>query len=264
VAALVAMRRYEPLRRIGTFVAVSLALAGFGTLVGVFIAPRQPELAASVLRFYWFRLADVAVPLAMSLAIGRWLAESPLAPRTGESETAGAQPAPRLRWAALAVALAAGAWHVGDTLWQRWQIDLPLADGPRKVADYPAWCDACDWIARQTSIPPDARFLTPRAACTFKWRAERGEVATWKDIPQDAASIVEWWSRLRTVYGKDDPADPLDRWYDSLADRAPDDLLRVAQQYDAEYLLTEREPPLPLEVLYVNTTYAVYRMRAAR
>ena len=66
--------------------------------------------------------------------------------------------------------------------------------------------------------PPDARFLIPRLAFTFKWYAGRGEVVNWKETPQDAASLVAWWKRIQDIYatGKQPPQDP---YYTSLAGR---------------------------------------------
>ncbi len=56
---------------------------------------------------------------------------------------------------------------------------------------------ACEWVVDSGKIPPGARFLTPRMAQTFKWYTGHSEVATWKDIPQDAQELVQWWARLQ-------------------------------------------------------------------
>ena len=58
------------------------------------------------------------------------------------------------------------------------------------------------FAAGPPNIPiADALFLTPRMSQTFRWYASRGEVVNWKDIPQDAKGIVEWWRRLGEIWG---------------------------------------------------------------
>ena len=57
-----------PWARLNRFVAGSLAISGVGVLISVILYP-WPASAAALLKFYWFRLADVAVPLALSLGI---------------------------------------------------------------------------------------------------------------------------------------------------------------------------------------------------
>ncbi len=80
------------------------------------------------------------------------------------------------------------------------------------------WIEACQWVANSDVIPKDARFFTRRTSSTFKWYAGRAEVVNWKEIPQDARSIVEWWDRLQTVYGTGIDL-PDERWHFSMAGR---------------------------------------------
>jgi hypothetical protein len=82
---------------------------------------------------------------------------------------------------------------------------------------------------------------------------------TWKDVPQDAAGVVEWWRRLVDIFERDEFAD--DSWrYESLTELTPERLRELGTKYAAEYLLTEAEPRLPLERLYANNSYAIYRL----
>jgi hypothetical protein len=60
------------------------------------------------------------------------------------------------------------------------------------------WKNLCRWIRDNTS--KEAKFITPRNQQTFKWYAERAEVVTWKDIPQDASGLVEWRRVLSEVF----------------------------------------------------------------
>jgi hypothetical protein len=95
-------------------------------------------------------------------------------------------------------------------------------------------------------------------AMTFRWNADRGEVVTWKDIPQNADGIVEWWRRLGEIWGVGTPAGAID----SLALLGPQRLAEIAKKYQAEYAIVQllpNEARLPLKPVYENNSYAVYR-----
>ena len=104
-------------------------------------------------------------------------------------------------------------------------------------------------------------FIVPRIAYTFKWYAGRGEVVNWKESPQDAANLVEWWQRIQNIYGSGNPP-PQDRYCNSLADAGADKLRQLAEKYHADYIVTEITGPLlPLPVAYSNDAFAVYEMK---
>jgi hypothetical protein len=111
----------------------------------------------------------------------------------------------------------------------------------------------CDWV--RTNTANDAIFLTPLGQQTFKWYAQRGEVVTWKDIPQDAIGLAEWWKRYCRVRA----------WEMSpLAPREYRERLReLASQYHVRYLLAVR-PVVPagarLRTVYTNGCFAVYQV----
>ncbi len=137
---------------------------------------------------------------------------------------------------------------------------VPRAD---KSMVYSDWRDVCKWAGEHTD--PGAQFITPRMACSFRWYAGRGEVVTWKDIPQNAAGIVAWWHRLTDLFavgfagGTDQPPA---HWVESLAQLGPKRLAELAEKYHADYVILELfpdVPPLPLHPLYANASYAVYR-----
>ena len=236
-----------PQRRLRRFVAGALVVSAAGAVIGLF-AESHPATVASVLRFYWFRLADSMLSLGVALVGTAFI-------------TARLTSAPRRsawQWAALGVALVLTGWHLGASTLQRMRPAAPRADAPNKVLDYADWRAACEWIAANT--PASARFLTPRSSQTFKWYAGRSEVVTWKDMPQGAGELVAWWQRMQDVHGTGDPADP---FYDTLAELSVDRLRRTAEKYGASYLLTSREPSLPLPRLYENDSYAVYAFATA-
>ena len=205
------------------------------------------------LRLYWFRLEDALLP-----------AGSGLGHRSGISRLQHSRPR-RANWLLIAAMLAAGA-NLADVCYWRSQVRVPgsviqqrptFDSRPRWWLDEPRpisrmfrplpgsdrlltaeewlahWQDCCRWIDENT--PADARFLTPRRQQTFKWYAGRAEVASWKDIPQDAASIVAWRRMLDELY----PGRPA-HWEQDLAAFSDAELVALARKYDCQYIVIDR------------------------
>jgi hypothetical protein len=242
-----------PRRRLRWFTVGSLAIAAVG--VGVNMLRRwDEELAAGLLKYYWFRLSDVAVPLAAALLAADVLTKLPsfLAGRWGtpvRRRLAG-------RWIGRLTLAAVVAWDgfgAADLARPR----VPPADFP-EVAQYWAWRRACQWIAGHT--PPDARFLTPMTSQTFKWYSGRSEVVNWKEMPQDARSIVQWHDVLYAIHERNPDSDN-PQWFAALGDMGPTRLRSLGRKFAADYALTELNPALPLPVVYENEKYVVYRLR---
>jgi len=258
-------------RRLFGFTAAALALAAVGAAFGL-LAPGHRELAAAWLRFYWFRLADVAVPLGLSLLAVRWFAEN------------------KMR-VAMALAIAVAAFHAADCAVLRLFADLPWGerqvDGvawraaclwatgqpvrplfprqPRadRLRNFGDWLDVCRWAADPRNTPPDACFLIPRNAQTFRWYTARGEVGNWKDAPQGAASLVQWGQRMQDIYatGKS-PTEG--EYYNSLAGAGAARLRDLAKKYGADYLVTQVSTPTierELRVVYRNDSFVVFKMQ---
>lgn len=202
----------------------------------------HPLVAAKFLKYYWFRLTDVAVPLAVGIQVAAMVA---------------AGIAQRKAWGAVALllALAFGGWQVVDVCSTRNANPVPPAD--RKMHDYAAWVDACDWIAANT--PEESLFLTPRAATSFKWRTGRPEVVTRKDIPQDAASMVQWFQRLCDIHNRQ--VGDKTKVYWSLGHQGTARIEHLAQKYQFDYVLTDNRRRLGLPIVYRNKTYVLYALR---
>lgn len=224
--------------------AVAISVAGWCVAA---LAWLDPHLAAGLLRFYWFRLGDSFLPLGVALSA------ITIAAAAG-SRNSGFRPPQR--WVVLA-SLFIAAWHLLACGVHRVRPDLPRGDRPPKVENYADWRDACRWIADST--PPDALFLTPRLQQTFKWHTNRAEVVTWKDIPQDARSIVLWWQRIEAIHATGS-LDPDQRWYESLATMETQRVASLAHRFGADYVLTAAQPPLALPRRYQNNSYAVYEV----
>lgn len=254
--------------RLYRFAAASIGIAALGVALSL-LAPLAPDFVAGALRYYWFRLSDVMAPLAFAMVataiVARWPAK---------------QPRSVFCMAALA---ALPALHLGDVVWRRRLDPFPPADATvvnldgwrrhydwahddaglpdEEFAELRRWRKICRWAAEQT--PPDTIFIVPRLAQTFRWYSGRSEVVNRKDIPQDAAGIVEWWRRNRQLYGT--PAGTGAAWRDSLTELGAERLRALGEEFGADYAITSAVPPLALErVGPVNPSFTVYRLRPAR
>jgi len=233
-----------PWRRLRAFVAAAVVIALTGGAI-CWLSFHAQDLGATLLRLYWFRLADVAVPMGVALE-GTSLALRPVPLRSV------------LGRCFLATAVLLPGLHVGTHL-----VQLPVRRLPpayrlsQRADDYLQWRTTCDWVANSGEIPPDVQFITPGRAQTFKWYAGRGEVANWKEIPQDAVAIVAWWQRIEDLYiaGRSQSTD------ESLAELGAERLKELGQRYGADYVITVTQPPLDLPVVYENQTYIIYQLR---
>lgn len=269
LAALVAWGpRDARFARLYRFVAVAIAIAAMGMALSL-LASAAPDFAAAVLRYYWFRLSDVIVPLGAALVATAIVARWSIA-------------LPRRSAAGLAVLAIVAGCHLGEVVWRRHLDPFPPADSTavnldgwrrhydwahddaglpdEEFAELRRWREICQWAQEET--PPQAVFIVPRLAQTFRWYAGRAEVVNRKDIPQDAAGIVEWWRRNRLLYGA--PPESGSLWLESLTDLGAERLRALGAEFGADYAVTSAVPPLALErVGPINPSFAVYRLRSA-
>lgn len=216
-------------------------------------------LAAKLLRFYWFRLADFAIPVTLALIltnlIGTWLGLKNFHPR----KICGLF--------SIAATIAALTLMMVEQQTDR----RPLAD-QRTLPEYPGepvrtqqtfqnWRSVCDWIAANT--PADAIFMTPHEQQTFKWYAGRTEIVNWKDVPQDASAMLEWSRRVT------DLLEPQKRFPLGLMSYSDEQLATLAETYHADYLVVPQwqldslSQPTTLKQVYpepgVKATFVVLR-----
>ena len=161
--------RGQRLRRLAVVVHAALLIAVAG--VGISLLKLwRPDTADTLLRFYWFRASDVALPLGVALAGTAVIARGIAATRP-------------LAWMAWALAVGLVGIHLTD------YAMLHLDGTPQFEEDYAdEWMEACRWIVHSGQIPAHARFIAPRLAATFKWHTGRPEVVNWKEIPRTPAA----------------------------------------------------------------------------
>ena len=236
--------------RVDRFILASLVISLAGVAISL-LEPFAANVSYSLLRFYWFRLADVLVPFGLATAAAAILAN--------DAAIGVLFPArPAVVRLVVAVLLSLDLAHES----RHWPLPGRtglMARSDTKV-DAPAWRDVCDWVAANT--PADACFLTPRGAASFTWWTGRREVVGWKNSPQDARSLVAWRQRFVDCFSRDGSFANLER---STAALGPDRLRRVAEQYDVTHAIIPVDVPgldtLPFERLHANRGYAVYRLK---
>jgi len=151
------------------------------------------------------------------------------------------------------------AYTMFDSSLERYRNPTPPAD--RKMKDPAAWQEACLWARENT--PQDAMFLVPRGSQSFEWYAHRKGLVTWKDVPQDAASLVAWRNRYFDVFTKIDEKGKR-RSYGSLADQGTERIGQLAKKYQTNFVITKahvatkKRPSLLFPLVYFNRGYKIY------
>ena len=244
-------------RQLQRFVAGAVAIAVIGVLLS--LLPRSTWTTA-LLRLYWFRLSDAVLPLGVAFglvgSILHWRETS--RPRLGTVLLS------------LAIVLPAAFFVIRYTVQQR-DMRPPSAKQTRPLRSmsakrlrktYEDWVRLGIWIRNNTE--DDAVFITPRAQQSFHWVGQRAEVACWKDVPQDAASMVQWWERMQALY----PPEVIEQ---GLVWHGETRLNELAHRYDAQYVIIDRTVSgrgLRLRRVYptsaaTNDSFEIYRVNRA-
>jgi hypothetical protein len=175
-----------PLRHLAV---VSLAISWVGMGLSSHLEANSSSRAADLLIFYWFRLSDFMLPLVTTFTLVLMLAHE------------------RLKGVGIAGGILMTCFF-GSVCVDNWSDPRPIAvqsslyaypGQPKRTWEtYQNWKAACEWIRQNT--PKDSVFLTPAEQQTFKWYAERAEAVCWKDVPQDAATVLQWYERVQRLY----------------------------------------------------------------
>lgn len=268
-----------PLRRDQRFAGLFwLAVGSCGiALIGLILGqlPRfAPDLAARLLRFYWFRATDSITPLTLGLTLAVCLRTTlGNANCLAAAETSCGsryEPSSRRRVFCVLIIGIAVVLQTHST-WKNLQYGIPVAARFDTITyrsresiesqqqAFRDWVAVCNWV--DESLPADEILITPRHQQTFKWYAQRAEVVNWKDVPQDADSLVQWYRRFFKIY-------PRRLGTVRVTIRYPE-LRQFREQYGVRFMIVDRRvvgANLPLVLVYprgeaeTNDTYAVYRL----
>ena len=129
-----------------------------------------------------------------------------------------------------------------------WRGELPP---PGQPAPDPAVLAAAAWA--EANAPRDALFLLPPDASSFSVIARRGQVVSFKLVPQLAGELAQWDERLRDVLDVPDLSvyaggfagyrtaqQQMRERYDALPTQH---LFKVARKYGARYVFRSKEDP---------------------
>lgn len=218
------------------FVVASLVIAIVGALVGWGPRPIRTMPLATIriwlLKFYPFRLADLLVPVLLSMSV--------LAAVFDSVSTSVLNPRRRLCvWGGCVIAFILS-------------LALPSADrNPSRMshATKNDWITACEWI--RTVSPPHALLYATNEDWAVKWFTHRPEYVNYKDCPQDAAGIVEWAQRLRLLNAWSREA-----FADGSCSQA--DLDQLHDQTGITHMIVSRFGPMDATPVYENESFKIY------
>lgn len=121
---------------------------------------------------------------------------------------------------------------------------VPRSNPPKdSISD--GWLDICRWVKDPKNTKEGSVFLVPRGCDSFKWNAQRAEVVAWKEIPQDARSIVRWFAILEKLYAVPGVKGS-ERWNQPLVVlllmKGEDRIARECKEWGIDYIIVENPP----------------------
>ncbi len=280
--------RQDPVAWLLTLGWIAVLFSAIGLLIDQVFSLSNPIFASQLLRFYWFRWSDIAVPLAWTLTFWKLTeagfqsllatngAVTPLGKRSLQRENKSAPEqitAPKriwLQWAMASQIIASVLvlFLIVRHTQANFARQHPAADDILMKAPmaraidtdrYVDWLAVCDW-ARKNS-PSDSLWFTPEHQQTFKWYAGRAEVVCWKDVPQDNASVRKWYERIVLCRQPRTKNDERTEW-------TSDQIIALSRRYGFRWVLVDRgtqiNPLLDLELKYPtetqNKSFAIFRI----
>jgi hypothetical protein len=241
---------------------VAFGFAAIGLGMDLVFGGIDRDLAARILKYYWFRWNDVSFPLAISAGLGCIASGRLVHAREKTSAQVGA----------IAVLVCVGAGLLATRFYENSNAWIPFGDRAKLLSkwddeitqrdQFRDWLDACDWIRENTD--GNGLWLTPRNQQSFKWHTRRPELASTKDMPQDAVSILEWSKRLEDAYKLNEEKIQLP-W-------TTQHLWELQRKYGIRYVLLDQRvlgqgPPL-LPIVYPppgvsNASFSVFEFPSA-
>lgn len=138
------------------------------------------------------------------------------------------------------------------------RLNFPIQPHLEYTGDFD---DAAYWARINTAH--DSVFIVPPNSVTFRLKAERAIVINFLAMPFKDAKILEWRTRLYDFAG----GRRLSLGYSAASQLADayrqlnqEQLVSLADRYEADYLVVEAGQRLDLPVAHRNTTYVVYKV----
>jgi hypothetical protein len=265
--------RRDPVAWLLTLGWISVLFSAIGLAIDRIFSHPNPVFASQLLRFYWFRWSDIAVPIAWTLTFWKLTASGIQA--TSGDNTPSVKVNATVRWTKLSTATQSIAaigllvlivQHTQSSFARRFPpADDMLMNAPvNRVIDtdrYIDWLAVCDWASKNS--PTDSLWFTPEHQQTFKWYAGRAEVVCWKDVPQDNESVREWYERLVLCRQPRNSKNERIEW-------TSEQVIRLSKRYGFRWVLVDRGIQVNglqnLELMYPiktqNRSFAIFRIIA--
>ncbi len=218
------------------FVCASLIIAACGVLLAWGPRPMQEmtgyEWRIRLLKLYPFRLADLIVPIALSMLLASIL----LIPK-------------KWPWQKFTVSSVCFSIYLLS-------IFLPRPDqNPGRMTQVIQndWREVCEWI--KSNSLPDSVVYGINEQWALRWYAARAEYVNYKDCPQDAQGMVEWNNRLWVIH----------RWKRSCFEDglvSERELADLHKKTGIHYFITSRFGPIEARPAHANKTFQVYDLTA--
>ena len=244
------------------------SIPSFANVLTITITITAIYFAATYICFGYFKmLPDAGVSWAMTLLIclcslhALRLKKIPQSTQRGHKESA----ALVLFYIAIVfyAPLTALPKYADLRVWSGYCRSEPVGPNGKRAAK--EWQDMCRWIKENTE--PAAKFWIPRDGQTFKWHAQRSDIGTWKNIPQDAGSIVKWRTSMDDLYRykNAEGAGMTDRLLTTLLNfKTEEEIAGLQQKYGFGYILCAQSYEMPkhstLQLVYENDVYVLYRV----
>ncbi|QDU79362.1 hypothetical protein Pla110_10700 [Polystyrenella longa] len=233
------------------FVAMTVLIATVGLIVGYRTGPVEEmwfgSLRTGLLKFYFFRMADVFIPIGASVTVTRLLWQW----YAGINATCLQFPSSMRQ--GIVILLLVGVIVLPYTK----AGHNPSRMKPWRKRD---WVEACEWIKANTS--EDALFMTPRHAWAFTWFSDRSEYFAYKNMPQDAVSLLEWSERheyqrdwLNRSFIEGTSPERKRVWK-----AGPEAVTELRSRTSATHCILHNSLTLPGTPAYRNRSYSVYSL----
>lgn len=144
----------------------------------------------------------------------------------------------------LLTAVLAPCWRLGTFVDLRGTKVIPRS-APPKDSIAKGWLDACHWCRDNTTN--EKVFLVPRGCDSFKWEAQRAEAGSWKEIPQDASSIIAWNKKMKAFYANPGAEPGSDTYWNQplvgvFINKGRKRVLEESKRYGFQYAIVEAPP----------------------
>ncbi|MDO4574234.1 MAG: hypothetical protein Q4D98_03365 [Planctomycetia bacterium] len=233
--------------RLRTFVYASLMFMACGWGINLFLNT-HPATVAALLRFYWFRLVDVTLPMGVAVVGVLFCSQTTMPGDRNWKLRRGILTAALLFLACLAMT---------DSLRRLAQNAPPRScSGAAKYTD---WLALCDYVKNNTE-PADI-FAVPYTTRTFTWYTNRPVVGVWKDIPQDASHLVAWWNRMQMQYYGLDLTSPVHAYgrLRSFGLLPRERFGKMKERYQVKYVVSVKGD-FPEKPVYENGAFGLWKI----